>query len=125
MTWFEANKVYMLQYSGLSRDALHIHIGIALFFLALWLLRRPPGSWLPAIIVLALCLVGEVFDVLHVAQLGQHQKPFENLHDIANTMLWPVVFTLFARWRNRVVDRGTALPADDGEIGRNGDGQDI
>lgn len=106
MNWFEANKVYMVQYSGLSRDALHVHIGIALYFALVFLLRRQAGSWVPALVVLGLCLLGEVFDIIHVIELGQHQKPFENLHDIANTMAWPVIFTLFARWRNRAVDVG-------------------
>ncbi len=112
MSWFEANKVYMMQYSGLSRDALHIHIGIALYFLLAFLLRKKPGSWIPALVVLALCLLGEVFDILHVFRLGQHQKPFENLHDVANTMAWPVIFTLFARWRNRAVETGAAETRD-------------
>ena len=107
-SWFEANKAHILQYTGLSRDALHIHIGIALYFLLLAVLRRPPGSWIPALLVLLLCLLGEVFDIMRVAELEQHQKPLENLHDIANTMLWPVIFTLFARWRNRLVETGEA-----------------
>lgn len=106
MEWFEANKVHLADYSGLTRDALHIHIGIGLYFVLVFLLRRSPRSWLPALVVLGVCLLGEVFDIINVAQLGQHQKPFENLHDIANTMAWPVIFTLYARWRNRSVETG-------------------
>lgn len=126
MIWIEQAKLYMFSYAGMSRDALHIHIGIAVYFALHWVLRRKLGSRLPLAIVFAFCIAGEIVDIHRVWRLDQWQQPLENLHDIANTMFWPVVFTAFARWRNRRAE--AALDSDQSsdrasepELAANGD----
>lgn len=102
----------MFSYAGMSRDALHIHIGIAAFFALHWLLRRPLGSRLPLAIVFVFCIAGEIVDIHRVWRLGQWQQPLENLHDIANTMFWPLAFTAFGRWRDRKAQAQSNEAAD-------------
>ncbi|GAA0265959.1 hypothetical protein GCM10009127_01670 [Alteraurantiacibacter aestuarii] len=112
MIGFEQAKLYMINYSGMSRDALHIHISILLFFAALWLSGRKLGSLLPLVIVFGFCIAGEIADILRLARLLQWQQPLENFHDIANTMFWPVAFTAYGRWRSQRPSISPDEPAD-------------
>ena len=80
----------------LSRDALHIHVGLGIYVLAMLIFRRGPTSPLPWLVVLAFELANEAIDAVH----GQH---FDlditgATRDIGNTMLWPTVALLMARW---------------------------
>lgn len=86
---------------GLSKDALHIHLGLLAFFAAMLVFRRSPASIVPWLFVLALELVNEAFDLAHELEV------LGSVKDIANTMLWPTVILLVARfaprflaWRN-------------------------
>jgi hypothetical protein len=80
----------------LSRDALHIHVGLGIYVLAMLIFRRGPTSPVPWLVVLAFELANEAIDAVH----GQH---FDlditgATRDIGNTMLWPTVVLLMARW---------------------------
>jgi hypothetical protein len=80
----------------MSRDALHIHVGLGIYVLAMLILRRGPASPVPWLVVLAFELANEALDAVH----GQH---FDlditgATRDIGNTMLWPTVALLMARW---------------------------
>lgn len=73
----------------LSKDALHIHLGLVVYLVVMLTLARGRRSWLPWLAVLSLELVNELLDIFHhglsVAGLGG------SLKDIVNTMLWPTV----------------------------------
>ncbi|KKB77477.1 hypothetical protein VW35_15145 [Devosia soli] len=79
----------------LSRDALHIHLGIAIYLVAMLIFRRGPASMVPWLVLLAFELVNEVLDVFH----GNHIELDISgaLRDIGNTMLWPTVALIVAR----------------------------
>ena len=101
LIWYETFKQFVIDHSGITRDALHIHVSIALFFVSLWITRRRLGSFVPVIIVLGFCILGEISDNIRLVRLDQGQWPLEHLKDIANTMVWPVLFTAYGRWRDR------------------------
>lgn len=94
-------KDWLIEVLGLSRDALHIHIGLALFFVVVLLLRERTGGTRPWLTVLALTLLGEVADYSAMAHDGNSFVPAVHAHDIWNTMLWPTVLTAWGRWRRR------------------------
>jgi hypothetical protein len=80
----------------LSRDALHIHVGLGIYVLAMLIFRRGPTSPVPWLLVLAFELANEAIDAVH----GQHLDLDITgaTRDIGNTMLWPTVVLLMARW---------------------------
>lgn len=79
---------------GISKDALHIHIGLGLFVLLAFAFR---GRLLvPWIAVLVLQLGNEALDLLHEHEIGG-QHLFEALRDTLNTMLWPTVAAICLR----------------------------
>jgi hypothetical protein len=83
---------------GLSRDALHVHLGLLVFLVAMVVFRRSPGSIIPWGCVLVLELVNEFLDAFHIhrgsveffADLGA-------VRDVVNTMLWPTIVLLLSR----------------------------
>ena len=91
---------------GLSRDALHVHLGLLVFLVAMLLLRRSPGSIVPWACVLVLQLVNELLDALHLPD-GRLEfiVEFGAIGDVVNTMLWPTIILLLVRvgptaWRS-------------------------
>jgi hypothetical protein len=49
----QAIKMAIVGASGLSKDALHIYVGLAVALAACTVLRRPLGSWTPVLAALA------------------------------------------------------------------------
>lgn len=99
---FEAIKVQIITDTSLAKDALHVHIGLAIFiavrlFTALLGWRR--AGWLIAwLFALSAALGGEWLDY-RAEQLGGAIVPdTEHWHDIWNTMLWPTLLLIIGPW---------------------------
>ncbi|MES2507776.1 MAG: hypothetical protein V4599_13805 [Verrucomicrobiota bacterium] len=97
-------KLTLVSVLGLSKDALHIHVGLGVFVAACVLFRRSPGAWLPWGLAVAAACAGEVVDMRDdLASLG-HWRWLASLHDVVNTVVWPTVFFGLARF-TRVFQR--------------------
>jgi hypothetical protein len=91
-------KVYLLDFTGLDRDALHLHAGLALFILVRIVWRRRGGwviAWLAA---LTIALGVEWLDIRADGTGGAPLPQPEHWHDIWNTMIWPTVLLLVGPW---------------------------
>jgi hypothetical protein len=97
LSWLQSTKLALIGWTGLSKDALHIYVALALFFGSALLFRWPLKSWKPWAVVLAAALAGEAWD-LRDRIVGK--VPLEiagNWHDIWNTLFWPTAIMLLAR----------------------------
>jgi len=99
------SKAWLIDLLGVSKDALHVHIGLAVFFVAAILLRRRVGDWLPWAIALIAALAGEAWDIRDRWSAGIDADPAGHFHDIVNTLLWPTLITLFGRMGGRLKRR--------------------
>lgn len=97
--WFKHAKQIVINTIGLDQDALHIYIGLSVLLAAGWVLRRPLGSLLPLIMVLAVALAGECYDLRFYLDTQRRLMWQESLHDVLNTLFWPLVLVLLARRR--------------------------
>ncbi len=79
---FQDAKVAALALTGLPKDALHIYVGLAVFFAAALLSRRRVGKALPVVAVLAVALAGEAWDVVDRWAIGQTADPAGHWHDL-------------------------------------------
>ena len=95
-------KTALSQTVGLSKDALHVHLGLAIFLAAVVLLRTSLGSWNPWLVLLAFEFANEAIDLLHEHDGARALDFVEAAKDIVNTMFWPTVVVLFARYRPQV-----------------------
>ena len=98
MSGFQSTKLQLIAALGLSRDALHIYVGLTVFLVAAWLLRRPLKSLVPIGAVLAVALAGEAWDLLDTARAGKRLPWAGSWHDIWNTALCPAILFLLARY---------------------------
>ncbi|HEV7234244.1 MAG TPA: hypothetical protein VGN36_08355 [Sphingorhabdus sp.] len=91
-------KLYLLDFTGLGRDALHIYAGLTVF-LGVRLLWRWRGGWFAAwLAALALALSIEWLDIRAWGDPNSPRPDPNNWHDIWNTMVWPTVLLLVGPW---------------------------
>lgn len=102
MSRFQQTKIWLMQISGLPKDALHIYVGLAVFLLAAALTRRPLRSWVPIGAVAAAAIAGEVWDIVETYRAGERIHWWRNWHDLWNTCFWPAVLFVLARFTRLV-----------------------
>lgn len=100
MSALQSAKLYLAEMSYLGKDALHVYIGLIVFFGSAVLFRWSLHGWRPLIAVTAAALAGEIWDIIDRANDGVVQNFPANWHDIWNTLFWPVaIATLLSRTR--------------------------
>ena len=98
MVSLEPAKQLVIGATGLAKDALHIHVGLLVFFAAAALVRWPLRSGKPWAAALIAALAGEIWDQANVVAAGGSIDLAPSWHDVWNTMLWPTIITMLARW---------------------------
>lgn len=97
---FQSAKLWIVEATGLSKDALHVYVGLTVFLVAAWLFRKTPRSWAPLLIVLGMAALGEMLDARDDLRTLGHWRSGASLHDVVNTTAWPsVLWTLFRTGR--------------------------
>lgn len=94
---YNALKTDLADLLGITKDALHIHLGLAIFALIIVIFRRSPGSVLPWLGVLAFELANELLDIFHWHEGAFSFEIGDAFKDVANTMFWPTVAMLAFR----------------------------
>jgi len=95
---FQAAKLEVISILALSKDALHVHVGLLVFLVAAVLLRRQLRSKIPLAMVLVVASLGEIFDARDdISDLG-YWRVGASVHDIVNTLFWPAVLFALARY---------------------------
>lgn len=90
-------KLAIVSATGLSKDALHVYVGLALFFLVVLALRKPVRSWVPLVSVFVAAAIGELMDMRDDIATFGYWRWAASLHDVANTLFWPTVLVVLAR----------------------------
>ena len=92
-------KLIILSLVGLSKDAIHIYIGLLCFFILLIVFKKPIDSWQLLIPVLIVSVAMESLDLRDdLLSLGYFRWS-ASLHDIVNTMFWPLAIVLLFKFR--------------------------
>lgn len=93
---FQRFKFFLLDFTGLERDALHMLLGSVVFAL-IYLMTRRVRTALVAVLIVALAF--EVPDV--VGDLIKHGRARwgASLHDILTALSNPLIFALILRFR--------------------------
>ena len=112
-------KDWITAYTGLEKDALHIHVALLLYILALWLFRQSRRSRLPWLFVLLIEGGNEAYDLITNWTGGPEWAMSEASKDLWNTMLWPTVLLFVGRYTNwfsriRELHAHDAGPAEEG-----------
>ena len=95
---FMIGKEWLVQHVGLAKDALHVYVALTLLFGSALLFGWRLSSWRPWLLVAAAAVAGEIWDMRDRWHGGVAQQPWGNVHDLWNTLFWPSVILLLARW---------------------------
>ena len=88
-------KVRLIEFVGLTNDAMHIHGSILILFVSAIILRRRPDSIFCWLIVLVAELFNEFADL---KGLAPGEASIEaGIHDLYNTMFWPTIILILGR----------------------------
>ncbi|HEV7660386.1 MAG TPA: hypothetical protein VGO55_11125 [Allosphingosinicella sp.] len=92
-------------YTGLEKDALHIHAALFIYILTALVFRRNRRSLLPWTVVFFFEIANELHDLWLNWGAPAHWLITEGAKDIWNTMLWPTAFLIFGRYSGWAQDR--------------------
>jgi predicted esterase len=98
-SWYQAAKLFLVATLGLSKDALHVHVGLGVFLLAALIFRRPLSSPIPVAAVILAALGGETIDMWDDVRSLGYWRWQVSLGDVVNTIFWPLVLWALSRWR--------------------------
>lgn len=107
MDWFQL-KIALSEALGVSQDALHILAGILLHLLAAAVTRRPIAHPLPWLLVVALAVANELFDLWFEIWPNRDDQWAETAKDLVTTLLAPTLLLLIARWAPALLIRRLA-----------------
>lgn len=100
----QATKLIILGATGLSKDALHIYFGLAVFLGASLVARRNRRSWLPVVIAALVALAGELIDMVDGRTEGSWRW-HASVHDLINTLFWPFILYCLVRFTSVFAER--------------------
>jgi hypothetical protein len=96
---YQLVKIHVLSFFDLTKDAMHIYIGLSALFLWVLFSRKSLGLWRNLIPALIVAILMEAFDLRDDFNSFGHFRWRASLHDILNTMLWPTVIVVLHKFR--------------------------
>ncbi|MFT5580593.1 MAG: hypothetical protein ACI9WS_003360 [Paraglaciecola psychrophila] len=96
---YQMAKIHIMNFLPLSKDAVHIYVGLIVFLGAVILWKK--GRMLPACLipVLAIACGMEVFDLIDDWRAFGYPRWSASIHDIVNTVFWPVAIVALVKIR--------------------------
>ena len=91
-------KLWVEQSTGLNMDALHVHAGVLAQLGFALLLRRSVASAWPWLLLLAVQVANEWWDLTYEIWPTRDEQWAESIRDTWNTMLLPSILMLMARF---------------------------
>ena len=104
MSILQSAKLVLMEVTSLSKDALHIYVGLIVMLVVVIGFRRSLADWRPIAAVALASVAGEIWDVVDTYSHGGSPRWDANWKDIWNTMFWPTSLFLLARF-TRVLKR--------------------
>lgn len=95
---YQQIKAALLGLLHLSKDAVHVYVGLATLLLWVAVSRTPLSSFTAVLPTMIAALVMEGLDFRDAALRSARTFPWwGSLHDILNTTLWPLVLVVCAK----------------------------
>ncbi len=100
MQIYQEFKLRVIDLTGLSRDAIHIYVGLFVFFSFVGFIRKGKIEPIALIPVFVVAAAMEVIDLYGNYQTMDSMYWGNSLHDLVNTLFWPVVIVLLVRFNH-------------------------
>jgi len=96
---YQQLKGQILSVVGLSKDAVHLYIGIGCFLLSILVLRFAPTAYRSLALGLLFSFVMEALDLRDNVRYRETTRALASLHDVVNTNLLPYLIVVALRLR--------------------------
>ena len=96
---YQQLKGQILAVVGLSKDAVHLYIGLGCFLLSILVLRFSPTQYRSLILGLVVSLGMEALDLRDNVRYRETTRALASLHDLVNTNLLPYLTVVALRLR--------------------------
>ena len=93
-SFYQSIKQTVLTISGLSKDAIHLYVGMAVFSVWVVLFKKAIRSFKSLLPVIAVALLMESIDIWDNFHTIGKLRLLASLHDILNTVFWPLMMVL-------------------------------
>lgn len=94
-------KLEILNVVGLSKDAVHIHIGLVIFLCTVLIWKKGQVKAVCLIPVFLIALSMELLDLRDDWLSLGYMQWSASIHDMVNTTFWPVVLFCYGRYCER------------------------
>jgi hypothetical protein len=95
---YQSLKFVILDILHLSKDAIHIYVGLIVFSLAVFLWRRGRLDYLSLLPVFIAAGAMEFLDLRDdLVSLG-YMRWSSSAHDLINTVFWPTIAVIACKW---------------------------
>ncbi|KIX10951.1 hypothetical protein X474_27545 [Dethiosulfatarculus sandiegensis] len=95
---YQSFKSLILEVLPLSKDAIHIHMGLMVLFLAVFIWRRGRLDYLSLLPVFMAAGAMEFLDLRDDLLLLGYMRWFASVHDLINTVFWPTIIVIAYKW---------------------------
>ena len=96
---YQQLKGQILSVVGLSKDSVHLYIGIGCFLLSILVLRFAPTAYRSLALGLLVSFAMEALDLRDNMRYPETTRALASLHDLANTNLLPYLIVVSLRLR--------------------------
>jgi hypothetical protein len=96
---YQQLKTQILAAVGLSKDSVHLYIGIGCFLLSILVLRFAPTAYRSLLLGLVVSLAMEAMDLRDNVRYRETTRVLASLHDLVNTNLLPYLVVVSLRLR--------------------------
>jgi len=104
MSYLQNAKLFLIEATDLSKDALHVYVGLGVMLLVVIAFRRSLADWRPLAAVAVAAVAGEAWDLFDTWMHGATPRFSLNGKDVWNTMFWPTILFALARF-TRILKR--------------------
>lgn len=94
---YQEFKMLVVDVLALSKDAVHVYLGLTVFFLTVVLFKKGKIDLWAVVPVLALAIGMEAIDLYESYRYMNSMYWSNSIHDIINTTFWPLVIVALAR----------------------------
>ena len=98
-SFYQNFKLTILSLVHLSKDAVHIYIGLLVLFLWVLVSRKALRSFKVLVPVFLVAVVMELLDMRDNYHSFRAYRWSASFHDILNTSFWPVIIVLLFKFR--------------------------
>jgi len=95
---YQAFKAPILALFHLSKDAVHVHIGLMVLFVYVVIFKKTINSLRAIIPPVLIASVMEVLDLIDDKNSLGYFRWMSSLHDILNTLFWPLAIILLFKF---------------------------